>query len=582
VQLELGVTIDAGRAEDYRSAALMIDRPFGLLASSPLAFELVGGGWRGATRLDGSEQACQRDVAIHLRVLRRLSAANPAWQIRIEIEPDGGVLRLQAGSFGDDSEEVEELLRWTAGYVHRLDGAHTRLYTSVRLPPDAHRHFLDLVVAQLPERWPAPTIDTSPDAISIGFELDGDAERTAQLVGLLRYAWLTEGSQAEVLIELEGDPPIVRRIAELRGWSQLERELRAVEQPAPPAPPTIATAPSAGATMRSRTLPVLADRALTWLDDRGRIFGMRGDGIITEFAERVELAVEGGTLYRRSDGSACLRSPRGVVELPAMPDAERRFHCATQSGAVITELRGPDARLRLVTSGGVFDGPSLHKPRALVPSESGKFAMVVSEVGGRPALVTVELPSLGWDYVAPWPELAEVTDLAMVGDGRLAAVADLDGATAVYVLGALDGALDRTVYVPCRDPAIVRSRTGMVWLTGASTGRRARYDLFQIDLAARSAAVLTAGTDSAGWGALHAVHRAAGWVLAYSGRGVFHFGPTLDPVIALDPDEDITALHGDALLAVFASGPRGARLTLGEQEVQVLDLPSPGYAPRLG
>jgi len=175
------------------------------------------------------------------------------------------------------------------------------------------------------------------------------------------------------------------------------------------------------------------------------------------------------TLYRRRDGSACLRGRYGGVELPAVPDTERRFHFATTTGALITDRRGPDTRIRLVTTSGVFEGPSPRNPRALVRSACGHFAMVVSEVGGSPALVTVGLPNLGWDHSTPWPEPAEVTDL-----------------------------------VPCRDP-----------------------------------------------------------------------------VIALDPDEEITSIHGDALLAMFTSGPRGARLTLGEQEVHVLDLPSPGYAPLL-
>lgn len=584
---ELTVTVDAGRALDYRSAAPELAPAGELRASRPLRFELVHGGFRGTVQLDGSPEDCDRDVACHLTALRDASRANPAWKIRIEIEPDGGVVTLEAGSFGDDADEIEHLLRWIAPAPTpappAADAEHGRLYLSVQLPEDAHRHFIDLVTRQLPDGWVAPTTDSALDAVAIGFELDGDPAHTAQLISILRYAWLSEGSLAPCLIELEGTPAQVRRIEDLHGWTELEQALLDPDpDPDPGAEPVFRIETDAierRELARTEPVPALAGALLTWVDERGRILGLDGDGVVWDLAARVEAELASVRYLRRRDGSWCMRSSRAAIEVPAAPGAERRAHRMAGGWLLFTDSRGPESRVRMLDERGLFDGPLLHNPRALVCAPGSRFAYAVGDVGGHAALVTIDLSNLQWDHCTPWPAASEITDLVPGAAGRLIGVASVAGAGALYVIGGSPTAVERTLYLPCRAPAIIRADRGSVWLTGVSPGRGpARSDLIHVDLEASTASVVTAGITSEGWGELHAVRHGDGWLLAYAACGVFELGRDAEPVFALDPGEVITSVHREFPFAVFTSGPGGARLFIAAGS-RVIALPSPGQLP---
>ena len=83
------MTIEIGEAGGYRSA-IEPSQPAGRQASGPLVFEPIAGGWRGVVTIDGTSDACDIDLGIHLHALIDLSREHPSWQISIAIEPDQG------------------------------------------------------------------------------------------------------------------------------------------------------------------------------------------------------------------------------------------------------------------------------------------------------------------------------------------------------------------------------------------------------------------------------------------------------------------------------------------------------------
>jgi len=588
VRLELVATIDLGARDGYRSAALEMPPPAGLTASRPVAFALISGGWHGRATIEGSPDDCERDVGIHLGALRALSRIHTAWRFRIELEPDGGVLELVGGSFGVDDEEVDALLRWTQPPPTPAEGARGTLYVSVRLPEDAHAHFLDLVRAGWPAQSPAPTWATSLEAIAIGFELDGDAERTSRLLGVLRAAWLQEGSRAECFVELESETPIVRRVHSLREWRALDRALRVLAPADAPGPASAAPTAEPAPPIRGReltrvaALPVLADRVLTWLDAEGRVLSLCADGILRDSEDRIEALLDAND-WRRRDLARCVRPPRYLRDLPREPHVDRRDFGSTLHGHLFGDRRGPDTRLCCAVARGVVPGPVLRNIKTVVISSYEHYALAIGDIAGASALVTVWLNNLRWDHCAPWPVTSTVTDLAPRGRDQVVAVANLGDGGELYVIEALTGALVRTVDLPCCDPIIVCADGHAVWLTGRSpSGAADRYDLVHVDLAASVTSVLTAGIRARGWGPLHALRRRDGWLLAYAARGVFALGDELEAVTPIAPDEELSwVADHDGLLAVFTAGSRGARLVLGDAAERVIELPSPGFAPLL-
>jgi hypothetical protein len=91
--------------------------------------------------------------------------------------------------------------------------------------------------------------------------------------------------------------------------------------------------------------------------------------------------------------------------------------------------------------------------------------------------------------------------------------------------------------------------------------------------------VLTGSITASDWGALHAARRDDGWLLAYERRGLFILGDSLEALVALDDGEQITSIRTSPLLAAFTTKPDGARLVLGDQQLTVITVPSPGYEP---
>jgi len=421
----------------------------------------------------------------------------------------------------------------------------------------------------------------------------GAAPLTSPLLAIsaLRYAWLLEGSCAQCLIELEGDPSIVRRIDALHDWTTFERELRAVQMDAA----TVEAKPSATVVeaprieiARAGPIPVLRSHILTWIDDAGRILGLGADGVILELPERVEATLDqpGGILaryWRRRDGSSCLRWRDAQIELPHEPEVDRRVHGHTWQGLLLTERRGADTRLRLLHTDGLHDGPLFRNLTAVVLPTHGNYAMMVSDIGGFSSLITMDLANWGWDRGAPWPEAAKVTDLAVLRTNQLVGVANVDGAGQLYVITTYTGELEHTIYVPCSDPRIVHADGASVWLTGASPSRfAARHDLFRVDLAPSvTTTMLTGSINASGWGSLHAARRDDGWILAYERRGLFVLGDSIEALVAFDDGEQITSIRTSPLLAAFTTDPEGSRLFLGEQQLAVINLPSRGYEPLL-
>src|SRR5262245_60325610 len=91
----------------------------------------------GSIVVDGESQDCEREVAQQLAALRRLSRDLPEALITIAAIPDGGVLRLANGSFGDDEDELAPILGL-------LKQQRWQVYCLFRIDEDAHAHLTEL------------------------------------------------------------------------------------------------------------------------------------------------------------------------------------------------------------------------------------------------------------------------------------------------------------------------------------------------------------------------------------------------------------------------------------------------------
>lgn len=563
--------IETGEAGGYRSA-IEPPQPSGLQASGPLVFEPIAGGWRGLVTIEGASDACDADVGVHLHTLVGLSRENPSWRITITLEPDGGVLELRAGSFSETDAQLEGVLSLGA-HAKALAGdqrGFDRIYASMRLPPDAHQHFVDLVLKQVPSEWEQPVTQPSPDAVAIGFELHRDAMRTARVISILRTAWLDEGSGASCLVEVEGPAPVVKEVDSLRGWSELARATWAVEAVTTNlrTPPRRTRPASRDVVTRGPEVPVLGARMLTWLDERDLIRGLTSDGTIWDLSERTELRMVDPngrerpmSFVRHRDGSVVF----GSKELPPpAAGAVRRAHSSAH-GVFITETQGEQAQLSFVSQGGLIHGPLLRRPVNIV--RGGGLAFAVSEIADAQVFVTIE-PGMGWDYGTPWPATTRVTDLAIPTVGAVVVVGD----GVAHQLDAFTGELQRTIYLPCADPEIVQCESPLVWVTGRSAGGAQRHDLFRIELSTGRVTVETAAICSEGWGELIAVRIEKRWLLAYARRGVFTFEKqAAEPLLSVESGDEIVELcQWDALTAAFAATSGGTRVSLGEGDFQTV------------
>ena len=96
---------------------------------------------------------------------------------------------------------------------------------------------------------------------------------------------------------------------------------------------------------------------------------------------------------------------------------------------------------------------------------------------------------------------------------------------------------------------------------------------------------LTSDIHAEGWGDLDVWSQNDRGMLAYEQRGLFVLGDQgadgAEVLVAFEPDEAITAIHGGPLFAAFTASPRGCKVHLGDQQFVELDIPGPGYAPLL-
>lgn len=236
--------------------------------------------------VDGALDEAREVVARHLEGLRWLSSQLPDAVIWIRAIPDGGELRLTGGTFGEHADELAALLGPIVG------GQHWRLYASFRIGQDAHDHLQRLVERSVAPAY-EPTIDRSPAALAVGFEVEGSADKLAELVELLRFAWRQEGSEVEALVEVEGSEPVVATLRTWGDWLALERRFR-------PAPSRTSTSTVVRELPELASVPAIG--GLTWIDEEGRIFGIE-DGALCSLSERTETERADAEVRRREDGT---------------------------------------------------------------------------------------------------------------------------------------------------------------------------------------------------------------------------------------------------------------------------------------
>jgi len=527
----LVITVETGQGDAaYRAAVVEL---------ASVVFEPIAGGMRGEVPVEG-----ELAIGQHLAALAELSREHAAWRFRIEVEPDGGTLELIDGSFGDEADEVAQLLAWTAPTDEPIAAVPTStLYASFELARYAHGAFVALVTEKLSSD-DEPVIQASDQALALGFTLTGDEEHTAQLVGALRYAWITGGNLARCLVEIEGEVPHSCTIAKLEDWAELDLAMRPTPAPTDP-------------------------RVLTWVDDRGRCRALV-DGVVHEVEARLD-ATHGRTssVVRCGDGRWVLRLATTTLELPADASFEREVLVCERSGIVLVERRGRALRLRILDGLGHRTTPVMSG--AAVAVDLARRVAYVADLD----LVTIDLQMIGTGRSQPWPEGTRVTDLAMVGP-RLIAAADGE-------LLMLDATCEvkRSIYVPCTNLEIVETSHETVHLLGE--GPTGRVDLVRVDLGPDRAltSILTSGLDARGWGELYAIADRRRWWLAYAQRGVFALSPhqEIARLATIGSDDRITGICEVAArkLAIFIEGPHGAYAIVAGRTI---DLPASGYHPR--
>jgi hypothetical protein len=618
VKLVLAISIDPCGEPLTETDLDRIVSPDRLRLGGPAVFVRAGERWAGRLVLEGEPGDCQHDAALHLIALRGLSARLPAAAITIDADPGGGALVLRAGSFGDDEEEVAELVTAATGLAFDAEAPRRRLYASFRVEPDAHDHLLALLDAALPPGATAPVVDSSASAVALGFEVD-HPRRPVELVAMLGLVWRQQGSGPSCLIELEGDPPVKETVESWADWVQLEwliqracDERPAREAPAEPEPvagePRAPARPQVWGTplaTHPATRKVLGPRWLSWIDGEGRILCL-AHGELVVLSERTELGTSRGAFRRRAGDALRFRDGRGaVVELPAPArGAERLLHGIYNRSPVFGATMGlfsdtvgdPDTaetRLRLVHAKGVFDGPRLARLRAVeVVAERKVYAL--SEIDGEVMLSQIDLEQSWTDARArPWDPGVTATDMAVIEQGHIAVTATRGSRSWLYLVERPGLVQARKIALPCVQPQIVCHDQAALWITGLlPPPGPPRCELFRVELRAGAVTVLTAelpdastldvaGPTRGGRAREPAREReqAPGCLVA-TPHAVLHATPSgLQHVFVLRSGERVTSMIYDTPWAIFFDGPRGPRLVLGHGDAAV-SLSSPGYEAR--
>ncbi|MDB4954194.1 MAG: hypothetical protein JWO36_1763 [Myxococcales bacterium] len=548
------------------TVAMLTERVPGLGLGVAPALERSAVSFVGGVELESPEA----EVARHVSALLRLSREFPSIEISVTAVPDGGALQIRNGELEPDEAargsvlgKISSSLRW-------------RVYVSFRIEADAHPHLIHLVTESIGGSF-EPVIDSTPSALAIGFDFEGNATRVANLVGDLRLAWRQEGSESGCLIEIEGADPRLETLHTWTEWLELERAVRG-PAPAPAAsaePPRtvkIADAPE--------TLPLLGAARLSWLDADDQILSLHHGELLTT-TERIELRHDGAEIRRSEDRLAFLVDDKRLDIPPPDVGAERRVHNVYRHGALISDSLGgatsAHTRLFLVHGKGINEGPVLGAVRSIDADHDTVFAL--AEGRGGLALHEIELGGR-WDRseTRPWEHDERPCDVAVL-EQRIAVTVQRDLRSNLYLLERANLVYRRTIAMPCVEPQIVGHRNDTLWVTGMSPppGPR-RCDLFRVDL--RRGMVIVATAELADVVAIDVVLGAhTDDALIATPRGVYLATRlALREMLELASDETVTDMALGATSCVFVHGVHGARLVLGQQQATV-PLRTPGYAP---
>jgi hypothetical protein len=540
--------------------------------------------------VEGDDDELQRGVAGHLIALRALSNEMPTASITIVADGEGQ-LRLEAGSFGADEQEVAELL---APFSNEPSW---RLLVSFRIEPDAHRHVVDLVTRAVPTGV-LPVVDASATALAIGFAITGDADRVANLVGCLRGAWRQEGSESECLVEVEGDHPMLTVVRTWSEWVELERELRRSpgrqRDTAEPDEPRGRITPLADLPAIPQEVRAVLDAwTLSWIDGDDQILGIVR-GAICALPDRVEATGPVGDV-RVSAGGALIFETRGRRrEVPSPDDeVERRLHGVCDAGAVFTETRGDGegarTRLLVVTGDGVDEGPELTCVRGIDGTEREAYVLASGSDGVR--LFAIEVGGR-WGRVdtCPWGHDEIATDLALVGSSRVAVTTERGPRAVLHLIERANLVYTRRIALPCTAPQIVGQSGKSIWITGIAPapGPR-RCDLFRVELPTGRVVIETAELDVPTIDVAVADDDPVAMIA--TPRAIHVATPTgLRELIELGHGDEVTGMAvfavgarlGRPTLAIpvaFLRGAGGSSLVLGWERTRI-PLDTAGHSPR--
>lgn len=534
----------------------------GLRVEAGTASERGGARFVTTIRAEGDADAAQAAVGRHLASLHLLSSQYPQLQITLLAVPDGDVLKLAAGSFGDDDAEVRALMESVA------EPERWQVYASFKIgearQPNLLR-LLDAVLAPDEDR----TVQRSPAAFAIGFDVDGDANQVANLLARLRFAWREEGNLVDTLVEIVGAVNVRSTLRSWSDWVDLEGTFR--------------PRPDGTVIAELRELPELlhidGSHGITWFDAEENLYGIM-HGTLCSLSERRELDVR--SVHRRAGGTVYVAVADKQVELPrAEPHVERRLHVAWEGGALYSDTEGRSeratSRLFVVDASGPRELRRFTHARGIDADTTEAF--VLADHDARVQLCALHLHSAEMRSASPWSPDEVPTDVAVLGRARVAVTVERGGRSAVYLVERAELAPGRVLAVPCVAPQIVGASGRTLWITGmAAAPGPARCDLFRIDLASGGVHMVTAELDVT---TVDVVVRPDGEeALLATPRAVYRWsGSRLIPLVELFGDERVTGVAFDPTTAVFVDGKSGPRLVLGSGGHSV-PLPSAGYAPR--
>ncbi len=549
------------------TVAMLTERIPGLGLGVAPALERSAVSFVGGVDLESPEV----EVIRHVTALRRLSSEFPSIEIAVSVLPDAGTLRIHGGELEPDEAARGSVL----GRI--TSGLRWRVYVSFRIEADAHPQLIQLVTGSVGGSYD-PVIDSTPRALAIGFDVEGNAVQVANLISELRIAWSQAGSDSECLLEIEGADPRLATLQTWAEWLELERALRRAAAPAPASPEPPRTVKIADAP---QTLPLLGGAQLSWLDADGQILCLQGGELLT-LTERIEFEHDGVEIRRSSDDRlAFLAGDKRIEVPPSEPGAERRVHNLHRGALISDSLGGATSahtRLFVVNEQGISEGPVLGAVRSIDADPETVYVLA----DGRGGLALHEIARGGsWDRreTRPWESDEHPCDVAVLAH-RIAITVQRDQRSLLYLLERANLIYRRTISLPCVEPQIVGFRDDTLWITGMSAppGPR-RCDLFRVHLSTGIVIVVTA--ELADVALIDVVLRSPDGddVLIATSRGVYlatRFA--LREMLEIGSHETVTDLALGVTSCVFVRGSHGSRLVIGQQAATV-ELPTPGYAP---